>query len=243
MSRRRLPRGGSAVIEGRRRTRASDLDFFPTPPWAARAGAELIGLADPAGLVTCWEPACGEGHMAHGLSDYCAFMRISDVYPYGFGQVLDFLNLESGDKSAVDWIVTNPPFAHAEAFLRQAWPLASRGVALLCRLAFRETIGRHELLSREIPLSVYATFAERVPMLKGRYEIGASSRTAYAWFVFLKPAAIETSPLREAILSAREAGGYLGLAIGPGTKARLFRDSDRAFAREPQSKPKRKGAK
>ena len=45
------------------------LDFFPTPPWAARAGGELIQRLDP-GAWNCWEPACGQGHMAHGLLDY-----------------------------------------------------------------------------------------------------------------------------------------------------------------------------
>jgi hypothetical protein len=38
-----------------------------------------------------WEPACGEGHMAKVLKEYFGRLDASDIYPYGYGEVLDFL--------------------------------------------------------------------------------------------------------------------------------------------------------
>jgi hypothetical protein len=70
-----LPFGGNAVMSSRVATAPDELDYFPTPPWAARAGAELIKRLDPAAR-SCWEPACGQGHMAHGLADYFAEVRL-----------------------------------------------------------------------------------------------------------------------------------------------------------------------
>ena len=60
------PSGHTSVMSSRAATAPGELDYFPTPPWAARAGGELIKQIDPA-AGSCWEPACGEGHMAFGL--------------------------------------------------------------------------------------------------------------------------------------------------------------------------------
>lgn len=221
----RKPRGGSSVMEGRARTAKGDLSFFPTPPWAARAGGELILEIDPFAR-DAWECAAGAGHMVHGLNDYFAKVYASDVADYGAGfGVHDFL---TGQPSGMrcDWIVTNPPFPLAEAFVRQAWPLASRGVAMLCRLGFKETVGRHKLLFDDCPLAVCATFAERVPMFRGVYRPRGRSATAYAWFVFLKPDVIAGTVAAEAIAAAHKAGGYIELGIAPGTRKRLTCASD-----------------
>lgn len=55
-------RGGTSVMAQRKEPPAS-LDFFPTPPWATRAGVEIIRAIDPEARDVC-DPACGEGHMA-----------------------------------------------------------------------------------------------------------------------------------------------------------------------------------
>lgn len=221
MSEPQRPSGHSAVMAMRRQTPPDALDFYPTPPWAARAGGVLIQHLDP-GAWSCWEPACGEGHMAHGLIDYFeGGVFASDVFPYGYGQVLDFLDpARAADDVSFDWVVTNPPFIAAADFLRSAWPRARRGVALLCRLQWLEGVDRYELLFREGLLSVLAPFAERVPMTKGRWDPAASTATAYAWFVFLKWGDRATAPKI--------------LPIPPGAKARLHRDDDvRRFCKAP----------
>jgi hypothetical protein len=136
------------------------LDYFPTPPWAARAGAELVRSVDPEAR-TMWEAACGAGHMAAALSEYFEVFA-SDIYPHGYGEVIDFLGEDPGHRP--DWLVTNPPFRTADQFVRLGLERARRGVALLLRLSFLEGAERHGLLYGVAPLSICAPCTERVPM-------------------------------------------------------------------------------
>lgn len=211
------PEGFSAVM-AHRVSAPDDLDYFPTPPWAARAGGELIRAIDPEAL-TCWEPACGGGHMVHGLRDHFGFVMASDIHDHGWPGLTataDFLS-DSSDRFAaevdVDWIVTNPPFVMGEAFVRTAWDRARRGVAMLLRLQFLEGGARYRLF-QDVPLYAVAPFAERVPMVKGRWDPNASSATAYAWFIWIKPAVPGFGqPPRVSF-------------IAPGTRTRLSRPED-----------------
>jgi hypothetical protein len=177
------------------------LDYFPTPPWAARAGAEILLELDPK-AASVWEPACGEGHMAAALGDYFLTWA-SDVHPFGFGVVEDFLDEAAAPElPAVDWIVSNPPFRTAGEFIRIGLKRARRGVAMLLRLQF---------LYGASPLTLCCPFAERVPMTLGRWDPAAASATAYAWLFWMKGA--RPMPLR---------------GIAPGTKRRLTRAEDAA---------------
>lgn len=220
---------------------ADDVDFFPTPPWAARAGAEIIARLDPA-CRTVWEPACGAGSMAHGLRDVFETVHASDACLYDRTVIHDFLSPTPPPFGPVDWIVTNPPFAPAEAFVAQAWTHARRGVAMLMRGAVLEGRRRHALMHGPRPLTVFAPFSERVPMVKGRYDPDQPSAAFYAWFLWLKPV------LRPARFMARAplADGTVGLRpavldIPPGTRERLFRRSDLAFAVDGAAKAKKAG--
>ncbi len=227
-----IPAGHSSVMAGRQATEAGDLDYFPTPPWAARAGGELIRRLDP-GLWSCWEPACGGGHMAHGLGDWFGSVICSDISDHGasgqgpvmIGDFLDPLWDHGPDQVTADWIVTNPPFKLGEAFVRTALGRARRGVAMLLRLSFREGAGRAGLFEGA-PWVGKATFTERVPMVKGRWDPEASSATAYAWFIWMHDGAVIESPLQPAIMYAQEGGMGLDMAIPAGTKTRLSRPSD-----------------
>lgn len=211
-----IPSGHTSVMANRQPTE-DGADYFPTPPWAARAGAELIQHIDP-GAWRVWEPACGGGHMAYGLADYFGEVFATDFYDYGWAGAhvsnLDFLSDEAGQIGEFDWIVSNPPFVLGDAFVRQAYVRARRGVAMLLRLVFLEGGKRYRLLHEDCPLSAVAPFSERVPMVKGRWDPDASSATAYAWFIWQKPGlgAAVTPPIV--------------LAIPPGTRARLSRAGD-----------------
>lgn len=231
------PGGGLSVMQDRR-TRAPDaLDYFPTPPWAARAGGELIRRLDPAAR-RCWEPACGEGHMAAGLADYFDELVATDVFDYGFGGVLDFLGEEASAERwrGFDWIVTNPPFVAGADFVRLALQRARRGVGILARAAFLESAERFPLFAQAhvstdptaaAAFALYAPFAERVPMVKGRWDPDAASATAYAWFFWLKRP-FRAAALPIGVAAAQDAGASLVQVIPPGTKARLSRSSDLA---------------
>lgn len=218
------PTGAGAVMADRARGEVEGddaqtalyraLEFFPTPVWAARVGGELIQQLDP-GRWICWEPACGQAHMAHGLADHFVHIWASDIHDHGEGEVRDFLD-ESDAGPTCDWIVTNPPFAKAADFVRLGLKRARRGVAILARLSFLESAGRYPLFFGETRLTAFAPFFERVPMTLGRWDPQASTATAYAWFVWM--------------VHAPWTGARV-IPIPPGTRERLTRPDDaRLFA-------------
>lgn len=211
------PTGGRAVIEAHApgevveddpvRRLHRKLNYFPTPPWAARAGAEIIKDLAPS-LKTVWEPACGEGHMAHGLRDYFDVVA-SDIHPFGYGAVHDFLSDDPLPFGRPDFIITNPPFGQAAEFVRRGLEVALGGVSVLCRTSFIETPGRFKMFWGEHPLTVMAPFVERVSLQLGSWDPGLGAMTSYSWFNWFKGA--QPLPL---------------IPIPPGTKARLHKQSD-----------------
>lgn len=159
-------------------------DDFPTPPWATRALLEHV-LNDRGikASMDCLEPACGAGHMSDVLAKYFATVKSSDAYPYGYGEVRDFLENPYEAKS-YDWVITNPPFRLAEAFVSEALKVARIGVAILARTVFLESVGRYKGIFHTRPPSQFAQFVERVPMVKGRLDGKATTATGYAWFIW-----------------------------------------------------------
>ena len=143
--------------------------------------AKFLGLSG----LTCLEPACGRGHMAVALADYFQKVVASDVFDYGFGRVDEYFKSKHPDQS-FDWVITNPPFRLGEAFISRSMKIARRGVAMLTRTVFIESVGRYERLFKSNPPSRFAQFTERVPMVKGRVDKKASTATGYAWLVWEK---------------------------------------------------------
>lgn len=194
------PNRSTAVMQRRRCGRAG-LDYFPTPPFATRALCEFLAAQGEAlAEQTAWEPACGELHMVRPLREVFAQVRASDVQRYGDDEgahdVLDF-PLLGGAEPPVDWVITNPPFRLAEAFIATGLQVARRGVAMLVRSAFLEGGERYRLLFAPNPPTWVLQFVERVVMLDGRLVrrgavdpfgategATASSATAYCWLVW-----------------------------------------------------------
>lgn len=176
----------SHAVMAQRSEDKGSLDNFPTPPWATRALLEHI--IEPGGYtdrLSCLEPACGAGHMAKALNEYFGDVRASDIYPYGYGEISDFIN-DLHEAGSFDWVITNPPFKLAEEFIARALPIARRGVAMLARTVFLESVGRYERIFTKTPPTKVAQFVERVPMVKGRLDKKASTATGYAWIVWEK---------------------------------------------------------
>lgn len=178
----------STAVMARRAEPADSLDFFPTPPWATRAFCQIvlpqIWPWPDVYAGTAFDPACGEGHMAVALGEYFDQVEASDIHPYGFGAVADFLHDDV--RPAADWIITNPPFNQAEEFVTKGLQLARRGVAMLVRTAFVEGAARHRNLFARRPPQAIAQFVERVPMHRGRWEPRGKTATAYCWMVWLR---------------------------------------------------------
>lgn len=176
------------------------LDYFPTPPFATRALCEFLGaeLGDLSAL-SAWEPACGEGHMARVLAESFGRVRVTDVHYYPPAEELLDFAFFGADEPPVDFVITNPPFLLAEAFIAAAAKVARAGFAMLVRSAFLEGQARHASLWSKNPPSYVLQFTERVVMLEGRLiqagkvdpfaeKLGtkASTATAYVWLVWLE---------------------------------------------------------
>ena len=169
------------------RVEAKDsLDDFPTPPWATRALVEY-GIEQDADVspMSVLEPACGRGHMTQSLAEYFKTVSASDVHEYGYGEGHDFLRSAHAE-GTFDWVITNPPFRLAEEFIQRALPIARRGVAVLVRTVFVESVGRYQRVFSVNPPAKVAQFVERVPMVKGRVDKKASTATGYAWVIWEK---------------------------------------------------------
>lgn len=200
----------SSAVMAQRKEPHTSLDFFPTPPWATRALCEFLGRQHIEHL-TCWEPACGEGHMARPLIEYFRYVFCSDVHDYGFGDVDDFLfSRWHGNVEPCDWIITNPPFRLAKEFALTALQRARIGVALLVRTQFLESGDRYRELFNKFKPSWILQFAERVPMHRGRLDQEGTTATAYCWVIWQQPAADPTC----------------FHWIAPGTRARLEKQTD-----------------
>ena len=163
-----------------------NLDDFPTPHWATRALLEYVLKPNELKQQSCWEPACGRGYMSETLKEYFGSVCSSDIFDYGYknSSTIDFLKKNPGMKT--DWIITNPPFKHAEEFIQKGLAYSEIGVAVLVRTVFLESIGRYRRLFSLNPPSFVAQFSERVPMVKGRIDPKASTATGYAWMVWKK---------------------------------------------------------
>lgn len=175
------------AVMAQRREAHDSLDDFPSPPFAGRALCAHVlpqFVAEPLADLTAWEPAANRGYLARPLAEYFGRVVCSDVHDYGVGyEVLDFL-MPIRPVVVSDLVITNPPFRLATQFVRRAMSVSRLGCAVLVRGTWMETIDRYQLF-QEHPPAVIAQFAERVPMVKGRYDPKASTATAYAWVVFL----------------------------------------------------------
>ena len=173
----------SHAVMAQRVEQADSLDDFPTPPWATRAFLSHCFAGEILSDSSVWEPACGRGHMAQVLREFFGSVRGSDIFDYGYGEVQDFLTGLAALRS-VDWVITNPPFRLAEDFLARGRQVARKGVALLTRTVFIESVGRYDRVFKNAPPSTVLQYTERVPMVKGRVDRKASTATGYAWLVW-----------------------------------------------------------
>lgn len=123
--------------------------------------------------------------MARPLGEYFGTVFASDIHDYGYGQVMDFLATHC---KAEDFVITNPPFKIGEQFAVTANFSARRGVALLVRTAFLESVSRYDSLFSKRPPTDVLQFVERVPMFKGRVDRHGSTATSYCWLVWRKHA-------------------------------------------------------
>lgn len=212
MARRRGKDDNEGLTDEERNWKA--IDFYGTPPWASRAGAEIAKELWPDAHVVR-EPACGMMSMAGPLEEYFPQVLPSDVFAHmPDTPIKDFFDLAQWpDEPDCDLILTNPPFVTAGEFLRLALQRARLGVGVLVRTVWVESADRYELFAGSRPCTHIGFFSERVAMQLGPWEPEATSATSYSWLFWDVSGRLQPLPPRW---------------IGPGTKDRLWRKDDAA---------------
>jgi hypothetical protein len=154
------------------------LDLYETPPKAVRALLKVEQFDRP-----IWEPACGPGTIVRVLRDTGHKVIATDIKDYGCPDSkggVDFLGQTSAP-AGVTTILSNPPFMHADEFVRHALTLAPR-VVMLLRLAFLEGQGRSDIIDGGKLARVYV-FRNRVMMHRDGWDgPRANGAIAFAWF-------------------------------------------------------------
>ena len=149
-------------------------DFYPTP----RIAVESLLNAEPDVLnpmARVWEPAAGEGNIAHVLRDNGIPVIASDIEQRGFDLhfVGDFLEPKRRTQSGCSVILARPPDKLAAQFAEHAITLVP-DVFLLLRLAFLESASSTELLEHS-GLRRVLVLRKRLPGPK------APSARVFAW--------------------------------------------------------------
>jgi hypothetical protein len=132
--------------------------------------------------------------MSKVLKEHFACVCSSDVGDYGYGQRRDFLSHDHSSE-AYDWVITNPPFRLAEAFVLRGLQIARVGVAVLVRTVFLESCGRYRTIFQNTPPTEFAQFVERVPMVRGRLDRSVTTATGYCWLVWNKTKSVSQPKL------------------------------------------------
>jgi hypothetical protein len=154
-------------------------DLYPTPYEGTQALLPVLGL-EPGSWIG--EPACGDGAMARVLIANGFDVYPSDLRHTGYGEGgKDFT--KATEYPDVDAIVSNPPFAMAEEFIRKAVGLAPV-VAMLLKSNYWHTLRGLKLhdagfgATEAHPISWRLAFLEK--------ERGKSPLMDCTWFIWRK---------------------------------------------------------
>lgn len=127
-------------------------DFYPTP-WQA---TEALMIAEEPWLRhidEIDEPACGDGAMAKVISRHGKTVQATDLIYRGFGTGgSDFLNAHRER-----WgrgLITNPPFVHAEDFIRQAHRIGYEYIAMILKANYWHAQTRIPLFIEHTPVRI-----------------------------------------------------------------------------------------
>lgn len=130
-------------------------DFYPTPAECT----EALLAREASALHGCgwvWEPACGDGAITRVLERWRFKVWSSDLIDRGCGAGgHDFLQARAAPMDAKA-IVTNPPFALAEQFIRHALgALQIEYMALLLKATYWHAASRYALWCDFPPQMLY----------------------------------------------------------------------------------------
>lgn len=187
-------------------------DDFPTPPWAVRAFLEYVAKI-PKGSVVL-EPACGRGFMGVAFREAGLKVLEYDKTRYTPGHKLaDYTSDVIYPRH--DFVITNPPYKLANDFTRRALDEATKGVGMLLRTIWMESVTRHDTLFGPNPPTTVAVFSRRMQAAHGKLVRGGGAMMSHSWFWWDK-----TKPAKP--------GDTRLIWIPPTAQAELDKDSDYA---------------
>lgn len=166
-------------------------DYYATDPIALELLLDIENFS-----TNIWECACGEGHLSKVLQDKGFNVVSTDLIDRGYGVGgVDFLS--SQEKFDGD-IITNPPYKYAVEFVEQAINSITDGhkVAMFLKLQFLEGKSRRLLFEKYPPRTIYVSTSRISCCKNGDFSIEQrknNSAQAYAWFIWEKPYAGETT--------------------------------------------------
>ena len=156
-------------------------DFYPTPEYATTA---LLKREDFGSRIL--ETACGDGAISKILEERGYLVLSQDLIDRGYGLWgVNFFFFTPEFK--YDAVITNPPYKTALRFVEKSLSCVKEGgkVAMLLKLVFLESSGRHKFFKENPPKRIYV-FSKRLKIYK-KGEMGKNSGLiAYAWFVWEK---------------------------------------------------------
>lgn len=170
-------------------------DHYPTPPWLTKAVLPILKQrlqATGHWPPKVYEPACGDNlAMVKAILEEWpeATVEYSDIIPQHGG--VDFLTAEP--EPVFDLVITNPPYAHAEAFakrgrlwLRKEYAGSNVGVdglvSLLLRVNFLGSRKRGKWLRSDTPHM--AVSPKRPVMGLNKHGKVGTDATEYAWLTW-----------------------------------------------------------
>lgn len=176
-------------------------DLYETPEWVT--DALCLNGGDSRALA--WEPAAGTGKMSRALERNGFCVIASDIEPPpGNADIerADFLAAHVAPADVVA-IITNPPYALAESFVRHALDLMRprRGiVAMLLRVDWDSAKTRRDLFADHPAFAMKLTLLDRIQWFEGG---GSSPSENHAWFAWNWQAAGNPPALRWAANPAK----------------------------------------
>lgn len=139
--------GGAFVTQ---RKRQED-DWYPTPPEVTHGLLNFFRLKS---MGDIWEPCAGDGAIIDVLKERLPGSRVwaSDINPRRSDIAKhDFLALKGPIAQRDATIITNPPFVHAEKFIRQGFALGVKRQVMLLKSSYFHAMRRTKLFREHRP--------------------------------------------------------------------------------------------
>ena len=185
-------------------------DLYETPEWVTGAlCGELLGR-----MQIVWEPAAGTGKMQRALEAAGFRVLASDIEPREHIEPADFLSANAAPED-VTAIITNPPYALAENFVRHALDLMRPRhgiVAMLLRVDWDSAKTRRDLFADHPAFAMKLTLLDRIQWFEGG---GSSPSENHAWFAWNWRALGRMPALRWADNPAKRRRAQLSLLEAP----------------------------